>query len=162
MANPDRPNGFRPKGEPLRCNRYQAGGTFYRGDLVKLDANGQVVVAAASDATVGVAATSATSGADALVYDHPDQMFIGQADEGQIDAQTDINLNYDFLATAGSSTFSQSRQEVDSSTQATTATLPLKVLDYERRPDNALGTNVDVIFKINNHQLSAGTGTAGT
>lgn len=162
MANPDQPRGFAPKGVPLRENKYIAGGVVYPGDAVKLDANGKVVVGSASDALVGVANGYAAADGDAiLVHDHPDQLFIVQADDATIDAQTDINLNYDILATAGSSAFRMSRMELDASTQNTTATLPLKLLGIEERPNNALGANVDCIVKINNHQLSAGTGAAG-
>lgn len=38
---------------------------------------------------------------------------------------------------------------------------PLKLLGIEKRPYNELGSKVDCIVKINNHQLDGGTGTAG-
>lgn len=161
MANRDEPQGFRPKGDVKRANKYQAGGTIYPGDAVKLDANGQVVVVAAGNAVLGVALSKAASGEDCIVSDDPDQLYIVQADEGHIDAQTDINQNYDILATAGSSAYNVSRMELDSSTGAATADLPLKLLGIEQRPDNALGAQVDCIVKINNNQLAGGTGTAG-
>jgi hypothetical protein len=161
MANRDQPQGFKPSGELLRVRPYVAGGTVYPGDAIKLNNAGQVVVAAADDALVGVAMAYATSGQSVSVADHPDQEFVGQADGADIDAQTDMNLNYNILATAGNSSYKVSRMEVDSSTQATTATLPLKVLRREIREDNALGEFVDVVFVINNHQLKGATGTDG-
>lgn len=162
MANADRPNGFRPQGEILRVRPYKASGVIYPGDAVTQEAGGRVGAAAATNALIGVAATYA-SGADVevLVYDHPDQLFVGQCDGADVDAQTDIGLNYSILATAGNSTYKLSRMEVDSSTQATTAALELKVLGIDRAIDNALGEFCKVVVKINNHQLSGGTGTLG-
>lgn len=161
MANKDQVKGFEPSGKVLSANVYQAGGTIYQGDLVKFSSGGQVVQAAASDACCGVALSYSTSGNDVLVADDPNQLFIGQCDDATIDAQTDINLNYDFVVAAANTTYRTSGMEVDSSTQAATATLPLKVLKIVPRADNALGANVDVICKINNHQLGSHTGTAG-
>jgi hypothetical protein len=161
MPNRDMPQGFQPKGRVLRLNAYQAGGTIYPGDAVTLSSAGQVTAASASTALVGVAASYATSGEDVLVFDDPNQLFEGQADDATIDAQTDINLNYDLLATAGDSTYKASRHEVDASTQATTATLPLKVIAVQKIPGEGLGAQVKCILKINNHQLDGSTGTAG-
>lgn len=162
MANLDQPQGFRPKGDVLRLNAYVAAGVIYPGDAVSQEAGGRVVAASATSALIGVAATyAAAAGDEVMVWDHPDQLFVAQADDATIDAQTDIGLNYDLLATAGDSVFRVSRMEIDASTQATTATLPIKVLGIEKRPDNALGAQVDCICIINNHQLAAGTGTAG-
>lgn len=161
MANLDRPRGAEPKGKPLRENAYVAGEAIYRGDLLKKANTGKVVRAAASDALIGVAAASAAADEKVLVWDHPDQQFVMQADGGDIDAQTDILLNYDFVVASPDTTYSISRTEVDSSTGDTTATLPLKLLAVDERPDNALGAQVDCIVKINNHQLASGTGTAG-
>lgn len=162
MANKDQPCGAKPKGELLRVRKYVSGGAVYPGDFVMKENTGKVIVGAATNALIGVAINYA-SGADKelLVADHPDQMFVVQADEADIDAQTDILLNADIVATAGNSSYKISRHELDSSTIATTATLPLKVLGVEPRVDNALGGQVDVVVKINNHQLAGGTGTAG-
>lgn len=162
MANRDEPQGFRPKGEPKRLNKYVAAGVVYPGDAVSQEAAGRMVAASATSALAGVAASYASgAGQDVEVWDDPEQLYIVQADEADVDAQTDIGLNYDLLATAGDATYRVSRQELDSSTGATTATLPLKLLGIEERPNNALGAQVDCIVKINNHQLAGGTGTAG-
>jgi hypothetical protein len=162
MANLDQPQGFRPKGMQARANVYVSAGVIYPGDCVSQEAGGRVAASAATSAICGVAIGYASAaGEDILVCDDPNQLFVCQADEADIDAQTDIGLNYDLLATAGSSAYRVSRMELDSSTGATTATLPLKLMGIEKRPDNALGAQVDCIVKINNHQLSASTGTAG-
>lgn len=161
MANKDRPRGFEIEGQLLRESRYVAGGEIYPGDAVSTNAAGQVVAASATSALLGVAIGRASSGEDCMVADHPDQKYVVQADGADVDAQTDIGLNYDIVATAGNSAYEISRMELDSDTGATTATLPLKLLDIVRRSDNALGAQVDCIVKINNHQLAGSTGTAG-
>lgn len=161
MANKDQPTGFVPFGRVLSSESLVAGGTIYPGDLVKLVADGDVEVVSASDAACGVALSYATAGEKVLVADHPNQKFIVQADESDINVLSDINLNYDVVATAGNSDYKISRMELDSSTGGTTATLPLKLLAIVERPDNAYGAQVDCVVKINNHQLASGTGTAG-
>lgn len=162
MPNQDRPRGFRPYGKLLRANPYNADATIYPGDGVKLKSDGQVeVVAAGAAGWVGVALSYATAGNDVLVADDPNQLFIAQADDSTIDAQTDLLLNYNVVATAGNSTYKQSRMEIDASTQATDSNLPIKVLRLLGEVNNALGDNCDVICKINNHQLGSGTGTLG-
>lgn len=171
MANVDLPRGFRPYGDIKSCNSYSAGGTIYPGDAVKFSAGtssttvrrAEVVAGTAGAALCGVALNYAVAGGKVLVADDPSQLFVGQCDEADFDNQVDLGLNASILATAGSSTYKVSRMEVDSSTLATTATLELKVLGYIERQDgkNEMGANAEVIFKINNHQLSAGTGSAG-
>lgn len=161
MANTVRPRGAMPKGVVLRANQYVAGGTIYPGDLVKQKNDGTLVVVTAGDAAIGVAASYAVSTNDVLVYDHPDQEYVIQSSSANPGAQTDLNLNYSVVATAGSSTYKMSRMALDGTTGNTTASLTLKALNYEKRPDNALSTNCDVVVIINNHQLKGGTGTAG-
>lgn len=162
MANTQKPRGAWVIGRPLRLTTYQAGGTIYPGDFVKHNSSGQVVVAAAGDALLGVSDSYATSGQDVAVYDHPDQMFGVQASGTDITAQTNLMLNYNIVATAGSSSYKMSRMALDSATGATTATLPLRLVNIEARPDNTIGSYADCIVKINNHQFSGGTGTVGT
>ena len=166
MANVDRPCGFVPYGPLKRVRAYKAKVETFQGDAVNRkagssDADGKLEVEPgdASEALIGVALNHAAVGEDVLVADHPDQEFMGQADDNSIATNADIGLNYNLLATDGSGT--QSAHEIDASTKATTATLPLKVLRLVPSPDNAIGTNCKVVFKINNHQLAGGTGVAG-
>jgi len=161
MANQDRPRGAEPKGKPLRQNAYVAAEQIYKGDLLKKDASGKVARAAASEALIGVAADTAAADEKVNVYDHPDQQYVIQSDDATVDAQDDIMLNYDIVVGTADTAYEISRTELDGDSGASTATLPLKLLAVDERPDNALGANVDCIVKINNHQLSTGTGTAG-
>ncbi len=171
MANADLPRGFRLHGEPLRVGIYIAAGTIYPGDMVKFHAGtssttkfrAQVEVAAATNPLCGMAMNYATVGQKVRVADSPDQLFAGQASASEIDNQLDLGLNASILAAAGSATYKVSRQEIDSATIATTATLELKILGAIERQDgkNELGANVECIVKINNHQLGSSTGTLG-
>lgn len=158
MANKDQSMGFRPHGKLKQANPYQAGGTIYPGDIVKLDANGQCVQAAAGTAKAcGVALNYAVSGGTVMVADSPDQLFVGQADDATIDAQTDINLNYNITVGTASTLYKRSAMEVDASTGATDSNLPVRVLRLAPAVDNALGDQADVVVKINNHQLGDAT-----
>lgn len=157
MANADRPKGFRPAGKVLNQRVYVAGGTVYPGDAVKMNNAGAIVVAAASDALIGVAAAYATSGNEVAVWDDPDQEFEVQADEAEVDAQTDVGLNYNIVATAGNSTYKMSRMELDSSTQATDSVLPLRLVAISRAVGNAGGAQAKCRVKINKHQLRQAT-----
>lgn len=171
MANADLPKGFRPYGRIYHVGIYVAGGTIYPGDMVKFatgDASttrtrAEVVAGTAAGALCGCAANYATDGQIVRVYDDPAQLFAGQADGAEFDAQEDIGLNAPLLATAGNSTYKVSRMEIDSSDLDTTATDELKILGIVPRQDgkNAYGANVELIVKINNHQLGSSTGTAG-
>lgn len=154
MANADRPRGFICKGEPKRVNEYESGSACYPGDLVALASDGQVDPVAAGGKILGVCLSYASAAGTAIqVADDPDQLVVVQASSTEVDAQTDIGNNADVLATAGSSTYKTSRMELDSSTLATSAA-QLTILGIERRPDNALGAQVDVICAINEHQLN--------
>ena len=96
-----------------------------------------------------------------MVADDPSLIFEAQT-IGAVLATADIGLNAEVDVTAGSTTSGASGMSVDLSTKAATATLPLKIVGFPQRPDNNIGdafTNVYV--RINNHQLSAGTGSAG-
>lgn len=154
MANPDRPQGARPVGDS-KAREYTAGAAVYPGDFVHMETDGLVDPAAVSEALLGVAISYASaSGEKVLVVDDPDQEFIVQADGSDIDAATDVNLNYNIVATAGDSSYKVSRQELDSSSGATDSTLPLRLIGVGRRIDNALGAQVECRVVINNHQLA--------
>jgi hypothetical protein len=161
MPNTSRPKGFEPFGRAIRMNEYVAGGTVYPGDAVKLDDTGRIVVAAATNALCGVAVHKATAGQYVMIWDHPDQYFVGEADDATINEQLDLNLNYNIVAGSPNTTYDISRHVIDASSQATTGTLPLKVLALHRSPDNELGDKGKFVFKINNHQFGSHTGTDG-
>lgn len=73
-----------------------------------------------------------------------------------------VGLNGQFTLTAGNTTTGTSGMQLDSAGQATTATLPLKIVGFPNRPDNIPG---DAFFsywvKINSSSLGQGTGSAG-
>lgn len=159
MANKDRPCGFRPYGAILRTTPYTAGATVYPGDVVRVQADGKVDPATANQASIGVAATYASGdGEEVLVWDHPEQRYIVQADaDGAVAlTQADVGLNFSILATAGNSTYKQSRMELDASTSGTASTLPLRLVGFDREVGEAAGAvNAEVIVQINQHQYDA-------
>lgn len=161
MANKDIVEGCKPYGPVLRVRPYTASATIYKGDPVKLKSDGTVEVATAGDACVGVAASYAAAAEEVKVLDHPDQEFECQSDDASIDAATDFNLNYNFVFGTASTLYKRSGVEVDGDSGATNSNYQAKVLRMKPEVSNALGANVKVILKLNNHQLSAGTGTLG-
>lgn len=160
MANVDFPRGFIPlRGRmdtedlPLASNNPEIG----QNDLVELRADGFYYPAQATSVTiVGSAAEykAANAGGKIKVYTDPFMRYQAQADEGQIDAQTDLDLNYNIVASAPNALTKQSTMEIDSSTGAATATLPIKILrvvELVPASKNVLGTNVLLECVINNH-----------
>lgn len=99
----------------------------------------------------------------AYVIDSPDVVFEAQEDAvGGAMAAADIGLNVDFIDAGVSTTTGASGVQIDTSTKATTATLPFKLIGFAQRVDNEVGNaNSKVLVIINNHQLAGGTGTAG-
>jgi hypothetical protein len=95
-----------------------------------------------------------------LICDDPDTMFEIQEDGvGGAIAAADIGLNADFVVAAGNAYTLKSGVMLDTSTKATTDTLPLKIVGLVPRPGNELSANAKVLVKINNHteaQASAG------
>lgn len=154
MANKDQNTGFRPFGKVRAANPYLTGGIVYPGDLVKLDSNGAVVVCAAGNASaLGVALSYAASAGTVLVADDPAQLFVCQVDDATVDAQTDINLNYNITVGTASTLYKRSACEIDGNTGVTDSDMPIKILRISPAIDNALGDQVDVVCKINNHAL---------
>lgn len=187
MANVDRVNGFRPvrhlNGSPYngQVREYvvlAADSTaLFVGDLVKLtgaaDTDGRATVtqAAAGDTVVGVVVgfgvnpdnlnityRPASTLRTVMVADSPDIIFEAQADETL--AAASVGLNANFVVGTGNTATGASGMEVDTSTAATTATLPLKILGFSRRVDNEVGAaDAKVEVMINKHQMAnAATG----
>lgn len=159
MANASRAKGLQPYEDIKRESPYVAGGTIYPGDLVRMNSSGLIVAASADTSpNIGVSAQYAVSGQEVKVWDDPDQRFVCQADSGgSISiAQTNAGLNYQIVATTGSTAYKQSRQELDASTGATDSNLPLRMLAISPAVDNAAGVLAKVVVAINNHQRRAG------
>lgn len=187
MANNDAPFGLRPVRTGISAqqqNRYRIannyGTAIFQGDLVKVVTGGgieRVTASPGTDLILGVFNgcfyTDPTTGkptysayypgsvaADdimATIIDDPGATFEVQSDEAFPVA--DLMGNFNIVATAGDTTSGMSRVELDTSTGATTATLPLKAIDISQDPENSdVGSaNTNVIVKINNHLFSGGT-----
>lgn len=99
----------------------------------------------------------AASDIEAYVIDSPHAVFEVQADDTFPVA--DLFGNFDIVATAGDTASGISRIELDVTTGATTATLPLKAIDISQDPENSdvSAANTNVVVMINNHLFSAGT-----
>lgn len=96
-----------------------------------------------------------------LVADDPQLVFEAQLSAAGSYTAADMSLNANFRATAGNTSTGASGFDVDISTKATTATLPLKLVGVPNRPDNVVGDSfLNVYVMINNHQLK-GTGVLG-
>ncbi len=159
MANASRAKGLQPYEDILRVSPYVAAGTIYPGDVVRMDNAGKVAAASADTSpNIGVSAQYAIAGQECKVWDHPEQKYECQADSGGSVsmAQTNAGLNYQIVATTGSTAFRQSRQELDASSAATDSNLPLRMLAISPAVSNAAGINAKVVVVLNNHQRKAG------
>lgn len=160
---------------------------IFVGDLVKLGNNADdtenyraVAQAAASDAVIGVVVGVRVDYANLnaaphrvastrriiMVADDPNILFEAQEDGATDPLELqDLGANINFVVGAGSAVTGQSGMQIDSDTHATTATLPLKLVEASRRADNEIvadgQANTRWVVQINNHQLNASTGTAG-
>lgn len=167
MANVLRNVGFRPWGNPLRATLYQCGTpNVFVGDALQLNSSGQVIAwASSANPTLGVCAQFQNQqGQPVLVWDHPDQQFLAQTDGTSVISSpvNTIGMNATITANSGNNQFKVSRMQILANSLGTTAAFPLKVLAFDQRPDNALGSSyVDLIVLINNHYYKGGTGTLG-
>lgn len=145
--------GARVHGDLIRQNEYVAGGAIKIGDFVMLASSGKVVVAAASNAILGVAMSYAAADGDAVqVADHPQQEYLVTKSSTAPSSQTDYFLNYDIVATT--STTYESNHKLDSSSGATTpSTLPLRAVSASR---SATGSTTEAVVRINNHSERPG------
>ena len=102
----------------------------------------------------------------ALVIDDPNivvnmQETNGSGAAGTALALADRGLNADFYVGAGNTTTGLSGTTLNNATEATTATLNMKILDLTPVPGNVVGSFANWLCTINNHQFKGGTGTAG-
>ena len=100
-----------------------------------------------------------------LVADSPDLIFAGPQDgTGGVVAAASVGLNASInLGTAGSSGAYASGMSVDSSTVATTATIPLQVMGVTASPDQDVTSTsraAELLVRINTHAFNA-AGLAG-
>ena len=188
MANQDASFGLRPvrtSTSSQRQNRYRIASGYstaiFQGDLVKMVTTGGIERMAAGDGgfVVGVfngcfytdpttnkptfsnSYPGSISASDIManIIDDPGATFEVQADDAF--PVGDLAGNFDIVdqSPVGDTTSGTSRLELDVTTGATTATLPLKAIDISQDPENSdvSSANTNVIVKINNHLFSAGT-----
>lgn len=108
-----------------------------------------------------------------LVADDPNLLFYAEEDQaGTPLTAAMVQSNADIIVAAGSTLTGASGMQIDSSTQTTTATLPLRIMSLLQQENNniytsALNSSSTIyrktlwVVKINNHQLASGTGVAG-
>jgi hypothetical protein len=109
---------------------------------------------------------NSATGGYVLVCDSPDMLFEVEAATGAnlayAFALANVGKNADLTTVAGSTTTGTSAAALDMSGAAVTPTLQWRIMSPVQRPDNeTTGNYTKVLVKINNHQLSAGTGAAG-
>lgn len=185
MANIDRPNGLRPirmlDGSPYNASVMSFpvdssnGTAIFKGDLIKLEDDGNVAPSGAGGAVLGVcvgvvvnravAATEhpgylpASTAGNVLVEIGRNVVFEIQEDSvGGAMVATNVGSNGDVAAGAGSTTTGRSAYELDSSdviaNDASAATAQLRVLKLSSRADNAIGTEAKWEVIINEHQFA--------
>lgn len=187
MANSDSPRGLIPvgtlSGAPLSFALVEMAvdssnaTAIFRGDLVKLEDDGNAAPAAAGDSAYGVcmgvvvdpavAATihpgylPATTAGTILVAVGPDVLFEIQEDsDGGSLALTAVGSNVDIIAGAGSTTTGVSAHEIDSSTSTDAApgSAQLRIVGLVQREDNEVGTNAKWLVRLNENQITTATG----
>ena len=104
---------------------------------------------------------SGSTNIDAYIYDDPYMLFEAQCD-GTL-AKTDIGKNTDTVLTTGSTVNGLSKNEIDDSTEATTAGLQVKIIGITKDPENddASSANANWYVMFNEH-VKLGTGITGT
>ena len=97
-----------------------------------------------------------------MVSDDPSGRIIIQEDsDGGALTVADVGLNVNFVVANANAVTGRSQVEIDSSTAAVTATLPLKILELYRTDDNEIGTNAVWVCSFNTHELKTNTGSLG-
>lgn len=107
------------------------------------------------------ASQAVKTGTDPMAYvcDDPDALFQMQA-SGTL-AQTALQLNANIIQTAGSTATGNSKNALNISGVANTATFPLRIVDFVRAPGSLIGDAfTDVIVRINTHMNRSATGAA--
>lgn len=168
MANRDQPIGFRPMiimPDGIHPYDIDATTTMFIDDVLNMESDGYPDQAAAADTNIiGTSAVYRTSSAAAgkiMVYDHPQQQFVAQADGADFANQSYMGTNCDIVVGTGSSTTGLSAMEIDSS-EYTAAAAQFHLI--RRAGDtqigaNAWGANVNIIGVFYEHMYNSGGGT---
>ena len=171
-------NGQVVTGSPRQYSHLASDGTaLFIGDPVKLAGtastiNGvtmpDVVRAATGDVILGVVTGIVPTSRDTLGYgaastaytlfvdDDPNTLFeIQDANSGTALTTADIGLNANFVAGTGSTYTNQSGFTLDNTTEATTNTLDLKLVNVVNRADvDNASSPLRFLVRINRHQFS--------
>jgi hypothetical protein len=143
---------------------------IFRHDLVQRNSSGLAEQATATSTTIIGVSLAYIPANKGNLWDlkipvcvaSPLQEFVCVVDDATVDAFTDFDLNYDFVVGTGSTVTGNSAMKIDASTQAATATLPVKLIRLldgyfnQDGTENALGSHAKVICKINQSLYGAG------
>ena len=106
---------------------------------------------------------AASTAARLLVCTDPKAEYVAVEDSvGGNLAAVDCGLNVDVVVNTGNDPLGLSGMQIDSSTKATTITLPLKLVKLHMNGTNAIGTNAQWVVRINNAVESGGDGSTGS
>ena len=146
---------------------------IFQGDLVQVVTAGTIerVAAGGSGFILGVfngcRYTDPTTSKETFSNTYPGSIsasdieaFIIDAPLARFEIQADDTFPVtDLFGPVGDTSSGISRMELDVTTGATTATLPLKALDISQDPENSdvSSANTNVVVMINNHLYAAGT-----
>jgi len=174
-ANADTPHGATATGIIYGLNAYAVDSSnstaFFRGDLVAMETDGNVIPSAASSTHVVGAVESVTSISTAaktllaastagtvLCHYHRSQQYYMQIDDGT-PAVTHYGANADISVTnhTGNTNTGISGQELDDATVNTTAGLLMRIHGLLNRSDNLIGDHAELVCTINGHFETAGT-----
>ncbi len=98
---------------------------------------------------------AASTATDHIIIEDPFQLFMAQAGGSTGLAEADAGFNANI--SLGSTDVNFSDDIVDDGTEATGATLDLKIHDKLKQPDNAWGQYVKVVVSINKHRMNLAT-----
>jgi len=116
-----------------------------------------VVVAVLPDTRDSTPYVAASTSRIVMVDDDPNSLFeIQDANSGTALTDAAVGLNVDFTGSGGSTAYGWSAVTLDNTTEATTNTLDLKIVDIVNRPDNASGDTGPAKFlvRINRHRFA--------
>ena len=128
--------------------RYAAGDTQVAGVVVAVEPVEGIAVGSINLNRLHRAASTASI---VHVIDDPNVVFEIRCDNGGAAlAGADVMENADIVATAGNAITGVGAEVLDSSTHATTATLPLRIIDFSPRVDNTPASNDTVALVVLN------------
>ena len=159
MANRDNPSGFTPigtiNGSNYSTRRFKLSGSANRifvGDAFRLTADG-VAHASASQRAAGVSLEDAAASATGDILGVPVEGVIFRVQSTGNTVEADIGQLADSTATTGDTATGRSNQELDFADQGTSDSA-LRIIDKDDRPDNAWGTNVDLLVMFYEHEFT--------